>query len=128
MTTEKLVRLIDEVRTQRDDLLAARELFLPQDQGASMTTTDRDTRQDPAAALAAIIHAGFDTDATPNECESCTEQAGYDAYHDGFLVSDALHLENNHARAFTPDGQHLAAWMRGFWQAVHDATPDFETL
>jgi hypothetical protein len=64
------------------------------------------------AALALIIRSGFQTCTTPSNCKGSAEQAGFDAFQDGFLTLDAIHLSHR----YTMDDE-LTEWLAGIWKA-----------
>lgn len=75
----------------------------------------------PTEALARIEIAGFPVDTTPHDCQGSAEQAGADAYDNGFEVSDAIWMEEHFQKDDSPDGLKLAEWLHGFWRA-HEGT------
>ena len=74
----------------------------------------------PTEALARITAAGYATEATPHNCHGSAEQAGRDAFDEGFGVTDALWFENKFTRDGTPDSERLSEWLCGFWIACDD--------
>ena len=76
-------------------------------------STDQQSRLYPAeAAVALIISRGHDIIKTPVECKSSIEQAGYDAYHNGFLSVDAIYLGDRYQHDNT-----ITEWLAGYWLA-----------
>ena len=78
----------------------------------------------PAEAVARLLAAGYEVDATPLNCAGSAEQAGYDAYENGCLPSDVLFIEQNYACDDSPYGQILSEWIHGYWRAHREQQDD----
>ena len=83
-----------------------------------------ETRRAPAvAALHYIARAGFETGTPPTNCQGSAEQAGFNAFENGFLTLDAMHLSQRYVEDDSDDGQRLTEWLAGFWRAHDESSP-----